>query len=70
MPDTEPSQSPSLQRCADATRESLYSNLSKLRAMFSMIEGPRFDAFRQMDEDMQAKYMWACADFAREIDTA
>jgi hypothetical protein len=43
---------------------------AKLDAMLSAITGERAQGFRNLDDDLQDNYLWACADLAHELQRA
>ena len=62
--------SPSLQPCIDAARDTIYRDLSKLDALFAVIDDLGSDRFQQLEPAVHAKYLWACSDLVREVKTA
>ncbi len=62
--------SSSLQPCIDAAGDTIYRNLSKLNALYAVIDGPAADAFEQLDPSVRTTYRWICADLVRETKAA
>jgi hypothetical protein len=62
--------SPTLQPCIDAARDTIYRDLSKLDALFAVIDDLGGDRFQQLEPAVHAKYLWTCADLVREVKTA
>jgi len=61
--------SPSLQPCIDAASDTVYRNLTKLNALYAVIDGAA-DAFEELDPRVRAAYRWVCADLTREAKMA
>lgn len=61
--------SPSLQPCIDAASDTVYRNLTKLNALYAVIDGVA-DAFEQLDPSVRATYRWVCADLTKEAKAA
>ena len=63
-------QSSSLQPCIDAASDTIYRNLSKLNALYAVVDGAAADLFEQLDPSVRTTYRWICADLVKETKAA
>ena len=47
-----------------------YAHISKLEALLQNAHGESGPAFRNLHEELQDSYLWACADLAAAVKTA